>query len=143
MESAISELSSASMDPSTASCTAAEAMKPICPESKLGITKLGSPAGMFPMRGASTASSIEPAVTTTRATSVAGITVVTFGSSWVIARVTRPSSATGHTTPLGSRCSVDTMCHGSEDGATIPAIGNSCCRMMMLPIPLMKPAITG
>ena len=35
----------------TASCTAAEAMKPICDGSKLGITKLGSPAGMSPIRG--------------------------------------------------------------------------------------------
>src|SRR5690349_4816508 len=107
------------------------------------MTKFGKPEGISPITDTSNLSNIATAVRITSATSDAGTALVNRGKMKTVATVKRDKAAAAHIKLYGSVGNCRMMASGSEDGGSAPSIGNSCWRMMMTPMPLMNPDMTG
>ena len=131
-----------------AGITAAEIICPqFIPASDIsGFAKNGSgrPLGISPIISLSSKSKRrETSVITIRATKVDGTFLVTSGKSSIINIVPKPSRSAVTEMPEATVAGKFATISTTSTGDLLPMIGYICCRIMITPIPLIKPERTG
>ena len=144
MLSQMSEVSRLSMAPRNASTSADLIMPGSACSPKVGSCGSGKPVGMLPMIGAALKYQAASRLPTPSATSGDGANLRRrSGRKAAMTSETSPT-ATAPGTGAAKACgSAVSTCSGPPAGLTRPTKGASCRMMMMQPMPLMNPEITG